>query len=106
MNTEARTLGLTRTHYLDASGVSPRSVSTAADQTVVESALMGFPVARLIVRMQQARLPVAGVIPNYNPAVGVDGIIGVKSGWTSEAGACPRRLCTARSAATPCSWNP
>lgn len=88
MNTEARTLGLTRTHYVDASGVSPGSVSTAADQTVVESALMGFPVARLIVRMQQARLPVAGVIPNYNPAVGVDGIIGVKSGWTSEAGAC------------------
>ena len=88
MNAEARALGLTHTHYVDASGVSPGSVSTAADQTVVESSLMGYPVARLIVRMHEARLPVAGVIPNYNPAVGVDGIIGVKSGWTSEAGAC------------------
>jgi serine-type D-Ala-D-Ala carboxypeptidase (penicillin-binding protein 5/6) len=88
MNAEARALGLTETHYADASGVNPASVSTAADQTVVESALMAFSAARFIVRMQQARLPVAGVIPNYNPAIGVDGIIGVKSGWTSEAGAC------------------
>ena len=38
--------------------------------------------------MHEARLPVAGVIPNYNPAIGVDGIVGVKSGWTTEAGAC------------------
>jgi serine-type D-Ala-D-Ala carboxypeptidase (penicillin-binding protein 5/6) len=88
MNAEVGALGLRQTHYVDASGVSPGSVSTAADQTVVESTLMGMPAARLIVRMRQARLPVAGVIPNYNPAIGVDGIIGVKSGWTEEAGAC------------------
>lgn len=88
MNVEARVLGLTETHYADASGVSPGSVSTAADQTVVESTLMAIRAARLIVRMHQARLPVAGVIPNFNPAVGVDGIVGVKSGWTEEAGAC------------------
>lgn len=88
MNAEARVLGLTQTHYVDTSGVSPGSVSTAADQSVVASALMSIPVARRIVRMHQARLPIAGAIPNYNPAIGVDGIIGVKSGWTSEAGAC------------------
>jgi serine-type D-Ala-D-Ala carboxypeptidase (penicillin-binding protein 5/6) len=88
MNAEARALGLTQTHYVDASGVSPGSVSTAADQVVVESALMGFPAARLIVRMPSARLPIAGTIPNFNPAIGTDGIIGVKSGWTDEAGAC------------------
>ncbi len=88
MNAEVRVLGLDQTHYADASGVSAGSVSTAADQTVVESALMAIPAARLIVRMHEARLPVAGVIPNYNPAIGVDGIVGVKSGWTTEAGAC------------------
>lgn len=88
MNNEARALGLTETHYADASGVSRRSVSTAADQAVVESTLMGYAAARAIVRMQNARLPIAGVIPNYNPAVGSDGIVGVKSGWTAEAGAC------------------
>jgi serine-type D-Ala-D-Ala carboxypeptidase (penicillin-binding protein 5/6) len=88
MNAEVRELGLTQTHYADASGVSRGSVSTAADQTVVESALMAYPAARLIVRMRQARLPVAGLIPNFNPAIGVDGIVGVKSGWTQEAGAC------------------
>ncbi|MGB9112660.1 MAG: hypothetical protein WCF24_08030 [Acidimicrobiales bacterium] len=88
MNAEVRALGLTQTHYADASGVSPGSVSTAANQTVVESALMAIPAARLVVRLHEARLPVAGVIPNYNPAIGVDGIVGVKSGWTTEAGAC------------------
>ncbi|MGA8296023.1 MAG: hypothetical protein WB770_03160 [Acidimicrobiales bacterium] len=88
MNAEVRALGLTRTHYTDASGVSPGSVSTAADQSVVESALMSYPAAREVVRMRQARLPIAGQIPNYNPAIGIDGIVGVKSGWTTEAGAC------------------
>jgi serine-type D-Ala-D-Ala carboxypeptidase (penicillin-binding protein 5/6) len=88
MNAEARALGLTETHYADASGVSPASVSTAANQVVVESALMGFPAARAIVRMRSARLPIAGTIPNFNPAIGTDGIVGVKSGWTDEAGAC------------------
>jgi len=33
-------------------------------------------------------LPVAGSLTSYQPYIGTDGIIGVKSGYTSEAGGC------------------
>jgi len=88
MNAMAQTLSLVSTHYADASGVSPGSRSTATDQASLAATLMGYGVIRRIVRMRDAVLPVAGTVPNYNPAAGVDGIIGVKSGWSSEAQSC------------------
>jgi D-alanyl-D-alanine carboxypeptidase (penicillin-binding protein 5/6) len=88
MNAEALALGLTRTHYADASGVDPHSVSTAADQAVLALSLMADPVARSIVSMPSRAFPVAGTIENFNPALGTDGIVGVKSGFTSEAQGC------------------
>ena len=88
MNAEARALGLDGTHYADASGVDPGSRSTAADQARLASLLMGSPVVRSIVRLGSLAFPVVGRIWNYNPALGVDGIVGVKSGFTSEAKGC------------------
>lgn len=88
MNAMVRRLGLLSTHYGDASGVSPSSVSTAADQARLAATLMGSAVVRSIVRRHHITLPVAGTISNYNPALGDDGIIGVKSGWTNEAKSC------------------
>lgn len=88
MNAMARSLGLHSTSYADASGVNPKSRSTAADQAVVAATLMGNPVVRSIVSHPSLAFPVAGTINNYNPALGVDGIVGVKSGYTSEAGGC------------------
>jgi len=88
MNKTADVLGLASTHYADPSGVSPSSVSTASDQSMVTAKLMGSAVVRSIVRRPRLAFPVAGNIPNYNPALGIDGIIGVKSGWTSEAKNC------------------
>ncbi len=88
MNAVARTLGLAHTHYADASGVSPGSRSTAADQAVLAALLMENPVVRRIVAISSTPFPVAGTIVNYNPALGTDGIVGVKSGFTAQAAAC------------------
>lgn len=88
MNAMARALGLAHTHYADASGLDPRSRSTAADQAVLGALLMNDPVVRRIVSYASLAFPVAGTIWNYNPALGTDGIVGVKSGFTPEAQAC------------------
>lgn len=88
MNATARQLGLAQTHYADASGVNPGSRSTAADQARLAADLMALPVVREIVRNPSLPFPVAGTITNYNPALGVDGIVGVKSGFTSQAQGC------------------
>lgn len=88
MNATAHHLGLVHTHYADASGVDPRSRSTAADQARLAAKLMAIPVVRSIVRHPSLPFPVAGTITNYNPALGTSGIIGVKSGFTSQAQGC------------------
>jgi len=88
MNATAAALGMNSTHYADTSGLSPASRSTAADQAVLAGRLMENPSLRSIVWHPSLPFPVAGTITNYNPALGVDGIIGVKSGFTSQAEAC------------------
>jgi serine-type D-Ala-D-Ala carboxypeptidase (penicillin-binding protein 5/6) len=88
MNATARALGLTHTHYADASGVSPGSRSDATDQASLAARLMRNPVVRGIVSKRSLPFPVAGTISNYNPALGVGGVIGVKSGFTSRAQSC------------------
>jgi D-alanyl-D-alanine carboxypeptidase (penicillin-binding protein 5/6) len=88
MNTQARALDLTRTSYADPSGVSAGSKSTPAEQITVASQLMENAVARQIVSQKSVALPVAGTIYNVNPALGVDGILGVKSGFTHLAMGC------------------
>jgi D-alanyl-D-alanine carboxypeptidase (penicillin-binding protein 5/6) len=41
-----------------------------------------------MVREVEATLPGAGVVYNTNSVLGSSGIIGIKTGWTEEAGAC------------------
>jgi serine-type D-Ala-D-Ala carboxypeptidase (penicillin-binding protein 5/6) len=88
MNATARALGLVSTTYADASGVNPKSRSTASDQAILAATLMSNPVVRSIVRQPSLPFQVNGTIWNFNPALGTDGIIGVKSGYTSQAQAC------------------
>lgn len=88
MNAAARQLGLSDTHYTDASGVAPGTVSTAAAQVRLAMADMAMPAFRAVVDMTEATLPVAGVVYNVDAELGKDGIIGVKTGYTSEAGGC------------------
>ncbi len=88
MNTRARQLGLHSTRYADASGADPATVSTAADQFRLTVAALQIPAFRQIVALPQVTLPVAGVAYNVNAGLGHDGITGVKTGSSSQAGGC------------------
>ena len=88
MNSTVASLGMTQTQYFDASGYLAQSVSTPADQLKVASLDLANPVFGQIVDMPAVTLPVAGTVGSYTPLVGVDGVVGVKSGFTSVAGGC------------------
>jgi D-alanyl-D-alanine carboxypeptidase (penicillin-binding protein 5/6) len=88
MNARARQLGLHSTRYADASGVDPATVSTAADQFRLTVAALQIPAFRQIVAMPQVTLPVAGLAYNVNASLGHEGITGVKTGSSSQAGGC------------------
>jgi D-alanyl-D-alanine carboxypeptidase (penicillin-binding protein 5/6) len=88
MNARARALGLAHTHYTGASGVQPSTVSTATDQVRLGMAAMRIPAFAHIVGLAQVTLPVAGRQYNKNSLLGQDGIVGIKTGMTSQAGGC------------------
>jgi D-alanyl-D-alanine carboxypeptidase (penicillin-binding protein 5/6) len=88
MNTVARQLGMTHTHYTDPSGLSASTTSTAADQVRLGLAAMREPVLAQIVALPSATIPVAGVVRNYNTLLGQDGITGLKTGSDTAAGGC------------------
>jgi D-alanyl-D-alanine carboxypeptidase (penicillin-binding protein 5/6) len=88
MNARATALGMAHTHYADASGFSPRTVSTPSDLLTLGVQAMADPVFRQTVAMAEATLPVAGVVYNVNADLGQDGNIGIKTGSTDEAGGC------------------
>jgi D-alanyl-D-alanine carboxypeptidase (penicillin-binding protein 5/6) len=86
MNASAARLGLASTHYADPAGVDQDTVSTAADQVRLAVAALGLSVFASIVVLPSAVVPVAGSVVNYDTMLGVDGIVGVKTGYTDAAG--------------------
>lgn len=88
MNAAARALDMTQTTYADAAGVDPATVSTAHDQLLIAQAAMQDRTFREVVREPQADLPVAGRVFNVDFMVGKQGITGIKTGSTLEAGSC------------------
>jgi D-alanyl-D-alanine carboxypeptidase (penicillin-binding protein 5/6) len=88
MNQTASALGLRGTHYDDVSGFSDLSVSTALDQGRLAALLMRSPLVRAIVAQSTVTLPYAGSVGSFTPDLGVDNVIGVKSGRTADAGGC------------------
>jgi serine-type D-Ala-D-Ala carboxypeptidase (penicillin-binding protein 5/6) len=86
MNATAARLGMNHSHFADASGVDPGSESTASDLLKVAALDMADPTFASMVKMSSITLPVAGTISTYTPLLGVQGVIGVKSGFTSQAG--------------------
>ncbi len=88
VNKFAKTLGMANTSIDDASGFSPKTTSTADDLTKLAEIAMNNPVITEIIAMPQAEIPVAGTIYNVNNQIGSNGIIGIKTGNTDEAGGC------------------
>lgn len=102
MNATARTLGLSATHYADASGLDPASRSDAADQArLAVDLLAADPVVRELAGLRSFPFPLVGEISNVNPALGVDGIVGLKSGLTDAAGGCLVAVASRRVAGRP-----
>jgi D-alanyl-D-alanine carboxypeptidase (penicillin-binding protein 5/6) len=89
MNIDARKMGLTRTHYVDLTGISPGDQSTAGNQATLAVTLMtDEPVVDQIVALTHVALPYNGVVVSYTPYIGVANVVGVKSGFTNPAGGC------------------
>jgi serine-type D-Ala-D-Ala carboxypeptidase (penicillin-binding protein 5/6) len=88
MNALARKLALTHTRYADASGARSRTVSDAEDQVRLAMLALDVPAFRQIVAMPQVTLPVAGRQFNVDALLGKDGIVGIKTGSTTQAGGC------------------
>ena len=88
MNALAASLGMTDTHYVDVAGVDPGSVSSATDILKVAAAGMAIPTFAEVVAMPTVTLPLVGTLHNLVSEIGSNGVVGIKSGYTSEAGGC------------------
>jgi len=86
MNAEAKALGMNATTYVDTSGISPRTVSTVQDQLILAREVMKNPLFAQIVALQSVRVPGVGTVDSTNEILGEDGVIGIKTGSTDEAG--------------------
>ena len=87
-NAYMKQLGLSSTVIDDASGFSPKSTSTAEDLTNLGLLFENNPVLRGIAMQTTAEIPVAGTVHNTNWLLGVDGVSGIKTGNTEQAGGC------------------
>ena len=98
MNTAARLMGMTRTHFSNFDGLpwptEYSNYSTAANLLTLGRAAMSSPVFRSIVDQRTYRISAgsghhAYLWPNLNPLLGhYSGAIGIKSGYTRAAGQC------------------
>jgi D-alanyl-D-alanine carboxypeptidase (penicillin-binding protein 5/6) len=88
MNKAAAKLGMTHTKYTDPSGLDPSTVSTATDQIKLARTALQNASFQSLVGERTATVPVQGVIKNFNGLLGRIGVIGVKTGSTSQAGGC------------------
>ena len=80
--------GLTGTTVADTSGISAESVSTPTDLVAIGKLVVANPVLAEIVAMPTASIPTVGTVVNTNKLLGIDGVDGIKTGTTDEAGAC------------------
>lgn len=87
-NNLAKDLNLEQTHFADASGLSPQTVSSAQDLVILGENIMAEEVLAEIVNQSKVTLPVVGQVGNYNTLLGQENIVGIKTGNTDEAGGC------------------
>lgn len=88
MNLTAHALGLSGTHFADASGFDKATVSTARDVAIVAARVEDDPTLAAIASEHAVTLPVAGTVPNIIQAIGTGDVVGVKSGFTMWSGGC------------------
>lgn len=87
-NQMAEAMGLDQTRLADASGLSPKSVTTARDLIRVGQAVMAQSALKEIVKQKAVKIPVAGKVLNTNGLLWTGDAIGIKTGNTDQAGGC------------------
>jgi D-alanyl-D-alanine carboxypeptidase (penicillin-binding protein 5/6) len=86
-NLDVKSLGLAHTIIADdASGFSPSTTSTPDDLVILGLKVMSSPILANIVAQKNAIVPIVGEIQNVNNQLGTDGIVGIKTGNTDQAG--------------------
>jgi D-alanyl-D-alanine carboxypeptidase (penicillin-binding protein 5/6) len=80
--------GLSDTTVVDASGLNPGSQSSTKDLLSLANLALDNPVLAKIVATPADDFPELGTLKNSNVLLGVDGIDGIKTGTTDEAGSC------------------
>ncbi len=85
-NTMLRQKGLSHTLIADASGYSPLTKSTADDMVQIGLLYVANPILVAIASQPEADIPYAGKIYNLNTTVNDGEVVGLKIGYTEEAG--------------------
>jgi len=85
-NNMLRELGINNTTVADASGYSPATKSTAEDMVRLGILYLKNPLLRDIAMQPEATIAYAGLIRNYNSTINNGEILGLKIGYTDEAG--------------------
>lgn len=89
MNAKAMALGMAHTHFADPDGLSDQTVSTAADLVKLAGAAVGSTALLSITTQTSAVMPNGVTVNNIDTLVGsVPGWLGLKTGFTGEAGYC------------------
>ena len=90
MNTEARQIGLARTHFVRPDGLdAPHHYSSARDITRLAEWAMGLPEVSQAVRLRRSTISGGRVLTTWNDLLGTfPGVVGVKTGHTDDAGWC------------------
>jgi serine-type D-Ala-D-Ala carboxypeptidase (penicillin-binding protein 5/6) len=89
LNQRARELGMAHTHFVDPSGFSPETVSSASDLVILGRKVLGVPALAAIVATQHAELPDGTELDNLDTLLGSEpGWLGIKTGNTEQAGGC------------------
>lgn len=86
-NQYVESLGLTNTYIgSDASGFLPDTTSTSSNLVTLGMDVLKSPVLAQITSLSNATLPLVGTVNNVNWLLGEDGIIGLKTGNSNQAG--------------------
>ena len=87
-NQMVKNMGLSHTKVGDSNGFSDTTTSTADDLVKLGLAALSNPTVAQIVSQKTAQVPVQGTINNVNWLLGQDGVVGIKTGNTDNAGGC------------------
>jgi D-alanyl-D-alanine carboxypeptidase (penicillin-binding protein 5/6) len=88
LNATAAAFGMHATHFDDPSGFSAKTESSAADLLLLAKEATANAALADIVSTTSALLPDGTQLRNLNPLLSSDDWLGIKTGWTPQAGGC------------------